>query len=120
MGTAMGPKIAPQYTNLFRGHPEEEFLDKCTAKPMIYLRYIDAIFILWRDDLSQHVLYLIHCTKCPDNNSVGETRRSLHSLQFKLPVSPHVLHREPRHLCESKCCARVVLGTSSIQAEVPM
>ncbi|XP_059582023.1 uncharacterized protein LOC109284452 [Alligator mississippiensis] len=50
MGTAMGTKMAPQYANLFMSHLEEDFLKNCTIKPLLYLRYIDDIFIIWSEN----------------------------------------------------------------------
>ena len=46
-GTAMGTKMAPQYANIFMANLEENFLQNTDNKPLIYLRYIDDIFLLW-------------------------------------------------------------------------
>ena len=46
-GTAMGTPMAPQYANIFMAHLEERILKKSTQKPILYLRYIDDIFMLW-------------------------------------------------------------------------
>ena len=46
-GTAMGTPMAPQYANIFMAHLEERILEKSTQKPILYLRYIDDIFMLW-------------------------------------------------------------------------
>ena len=46
-GTAMGTKMAPQYVNLVMADLEEKILDKFPNKPIIYLRYIDDIFLIW-------------------------------------------------------------------------
>ena len=43
----MGTSVAAQYANIFMAHPEERILEKSTQKPLLYLRYIDDIFILW-------------------------------------------------------------------------
>ena len=45
--TAKGTKMAPQYANLFMADLEEKILDKFPNKPIIYLRYIDDIFLIW-------------------------------------------------------------------------
>ena len=47
MGTAMGTCMAPNYANLFMGRLETQFLESCPLKPLIWLRYIDDIFLLW-------------------------------------------------------------------------
>ena len=46
-GTAMGTKMAPQYANTFMTNLEENVLQNTHNKPLIYLRYIDDIFLLW-------------------------------------------------------------------------
>ena len=46
-GTAMGKKFAPNYANIFMAKWEQEALDKCDKKPLLYLRYLDDIFIIW-------------------------------------------------------------------------
>lgn len=46
-GTAMGKKFAPNYANIFMAKWEKEALDKCDKKPLLYLRYLDDIFIIW-------------------------------------------------------------------------
>ena len=46
-GTAMGRKMAPHYANIFMANLEENFLQNTRNKPLIYLRYIDDIFLLW-------------------------------------------------------------------------
>ena len=43
----MGTKMAPQYANIFMSNLEENFLQNTHNKPLIYLRYIDDIFLLW-------------------------------------------------------------------------
>ncbi|KAJ7341595.1 hypothetical protein JRQ81_005891 [Phrynocephalus forsythii] len=46
-GTAMGTLMAPQYANIFMADLEQRFLNHCTQKPLLYLRYIDDIFLIW-------------------------------------------------------------------------
>ena len=48
-GTAMGTSMAPSYANLFMGHFETNFLQTCLQKPIVWLRYIDDIFLLWNE-----------------------------------------------------------------------
>ena len=43
----MSTKMAPLYANLFMADLEEKILDKFPNKPIIYLRYIDDIFLIW-------------------------------------------------------------------------
>lgn len=47
-GTAMGKKFSPAYANIFMAKWEEEALDKCSKKPLQYLRYLDDIWGIWQ------------------------------------------------------------------------
>ena len=46
-GTAMGKKFAPNYANIFMAEWESEALKKCEKQPLLYLRYLDDILIVW-------------------------------------------------------------------------
>ena len=44
----MGTKMAPQYANIFMANLEEKVLQNIHInKPLLYLKYIDDIFLLW-------------------------------------------------------------------------
>ena len=43
----MGTKMASQYANIFKSNLEENFLQNTHNISLIYLRYIDDIFMLW-------------------------------------------------------------------------
>lgn len=51
-GTAMGQRYAPSYANIYMANWEQEALEKCTLKPLVYLRYLDDIFGIWTHDVS--------------------------------------------------------------------
>jgi len=46
-GTAMGTRMALQYANIFLANSEERFLQSFPMKPLLYLCFIDDIFLLW-------------------------------------------------------------------------
>uniref|UniRef100_A0A1B6KRB6 Reverse transcriptase domain-containing protein n=1 Tax=Graphocephala atropunctata TaxID=36148 RepID=A0A1B6KRB6_9HEMI len=48
-GTAMGTRMAPAYANLFMGKLEEDFLNSQPYKPLMWLRFIDDIFMIWNN-----------------------------------------------------------------------
>jgi len=52
-GTAMGTRKAPSYANLFMGLLEENFLNSLSLKPLVWLRFIDDIFIIWHHGKEQ-------------------------------------------------------------------
>ncbi|CAN7939652.1 unnamed protein product [Ixodes hexagonus] len=63
-GAAMGSKMSPNYANIFMGKFEESFVWSYTKKPVIYLRYIDDIFLIWNDTedtLNSFLGYLNGC-----------------------------------------------------------
>ena len=47
-GTAIGTKFAPPYAILFMADLEEKILNAFEEKPMIWWRYIDDIFFVWK------------------------------------------------------------------------
>ena len=44
-GTAIGTKFAPPYACIFMDRLENEILDTQILKPLVWLRYIDDIFL---------------------------------------------------------------------------
>ncbi|KAJ1088372.1 hypothetical protein NDU88_001529 [Pleurodeles waltl] len=46
-GTSMGTRMAPSYANIFMGKLEDYILASFNIKPLVWLRYIDDIFIMW-------------------------------------------------------------------------
>lgn len=46
-GTAMGKKFAPSYANIFMAAFESDALNKCKITPLVYLRFLDDIFLIW-------------------------------------------------------------------------
>ena len=60
-GTAMGTAVAPNYANLFMDRFETKALEKWHLKPLLWLRFIDDIFMIWthgRDELNKFINYL--------------------------------------------------------------
>ncbi|XP_073166412.1 uncharacterized protein [Lepidochelys kempii] len=43
----MGTRMAPQYANIFMADLEQRFLSSRPLMPLLYLHYIDDIFIIW-------------------------------------------------------------------------
>ena len=46
-GTAMGTRMAPNYTIISMYYLQSNFLETTTRKPKIWLRFIDDIFMIW-------------------------------------------------------------------------
>ena len=54
----MGTRMAPSYANLFMAFLEHKLLQSWPRKPLVWLRYIDDIFIIWThgiDDLQKFI-----------------------------------------------------------------
>ena len=61
LGTAIGTKFAPAYANLFMNRLEERLLDSWDKKPLVLMRYMDDIFVIWthgEDCLQEFISYL--------------------------------------------------------------
>jgi hypothetical protein len=46
-GMAMGSSLSPIVSNIFMGHFEKLALDSAQYKPLLWLRYIEDIFVVW-------------------------------------------------------------------------
>ena len=46
-GTAMGTAMAPNFSNIFMAQLEEGFLEDEPIKPLMWVRYIDDVFMVW-------------------------------------------------------------------------
>ena len=60
-GTAMGTGVAPNYANLFMDRFETNALDNWDKKPLVWLRFIDDIFMIWthgEEELLKFIRYL--------------------------------------------------------------
>ena len=49
----MGSSMAPTYASLFNGKLERDFLERCTLKPSVWLRFLDDIFMIWDHSLAE-------------------------------------------------------------------
>ena len=58
LGTAMGTRLAPSYASLFMGKLEKEFLNSCDLQPILWLRFLDDIFMIWDDSEEQLLSFL--------------------------------------------------------------
>ena len=57
-GLAMETRLAPAMTTIVVGDLEEPYLDRCTKQPLLWVRYIDDVFMVWahsREDLLEFV-----------------------------------------------------------------
>ena len=57
-GCAMGKRFAPEYANIFMAKFEHEINQLADKKPLIYLRYLDDIFIVWTHSKEDFQNYL--------------------------------------------------------------
>uniref|UniRef100_A0A1A8RNC6 Reverse transcriptase domain-containing protein n=1 Tax=Nothobranchius rachovii TaxID=451742 RepID=A0A1A8RNC6_9TELE len=60
-GTAMGKRFSPAYANIYMADWEQTAFDKCTKKPLMYLRFLDDIWGIWthsKEDFADFVTTL--------------------------------------------------------------
>ena len=79
-GTAMGTKVAPTFANLFMGMLEKELLDKTEDKPLVYLRYIDDIFMIYQHGKEKLLKFIEFC------NQYHRTIKSVSYTHLTLPT----------------------------------
>ena len=63
-GTAMGTRVAPSLANIFMADFEDKFVYSYHKQPLIWLRYIDDIFMIWNHDLQSLNDFLGHLNTC--------------------------------------------------------
>ena len=90
--TAMGTKMAPSYANLCMGVLEDRMINLYAYKPLVYLRYIDHIFMIWTEGEENLNGFLSHCNQI-NNNIQFEQVASKENIPF-LDVS--VIHENGR------------------------
>ncbi|KAK3709040.1 hypothetical protein RRG08_054979 [Elysia crispata] len=59
-GTAMGTCMAPTYANIFMGAIERRLLGSFPDKPLVWLRYIDDIFLIWTHGRAKLEAFIQH------------------------------------------------------------
>nr|XP_048707030.1 dnaJ homolog subfamily C member 15 isoform X1 [Caretta caretta]XP_048707040.1 dnaJ homolog subfamily C member 15 isoform X1 [Caretta caretta]XP_048707048.1 dnaJ homolog subfamily C member 15 isoform X1 [Caretta caretta]XP_048707056.1 dnaJ homolog subfamily C member 15 isoform X1 [Caretta caretta]XP_048707066.1 dnaJ homolog subfamily C member 15 isoform X1 [Caretta caretta]XP_048707074.1 dnaJ homolog subfamily C member 15 isoform X1 [Caretta caretta] len=100
-GIAMGTRMAPEYANIFMADLEQRFLSSRPLMPLLYLRYIDDIFIIWthgKEALEefQHDFNNFHPTI---NLSLDQSTQEIHFLDTTVLISDgHInttLYRKP-------------------------
>ncbi|CAM4564674.1 unnamed protein product [Lepidochelys kempii] len=103
-GTAMGTRMAPQYANIFMADLEQRFLSSRPLTPLLYLRYIDDLFIIWthgKEALEEfhHDFNNFHPTI---NLSLDQSTQVVHFLDTTVLISDgHInttLYRKPTDL----------------------
>ena len=63
----MGTKMAPRYANVFMRVLEDRMTDSYAYKPLVYLRYIDDIFMIWTEGEENLNGFLFHCNEINKN-----------------------------------------------------
>ena len=119
-GTAMGTAVAPNYANLFMDRFETKALENWPLKPLLWLRFIDDIFMIWthgEDALTEFIEYLngIHPTikftheVSPTSINFLDTtvklneNRELYTTLYEKPTDTHLyLHYTSSHHTPSK------------------
>ena len=90
-GTAMGTRMAPSYANLFMSELEKSLLSRpATAKPSVWWRYIDDIFIIWNHGEEELKKFI------EDLNTAHPTINTLHATgQYSGQLMIHALREGP-------------------------
>ena len=76
-GTAIGTKAAPAFAIVYMGMFEDMFVYTYPLQPVLYLRYIDDIFMLWQHGLTELNTFVEHL------NSRVDTIKFTHETSVK-------------------------------------
>ena len=66
-GTAMGTKVAPSYAVNYMGAFEHKHVYTYRLQPVLYLRYIDDIFMVWQHGESELKTFFEHMNTCSEH-----------------------------------------------------
>ena len=66
-GTAMGTKVAPSYAVNYMGSFENKHVYTYSKQPLLYLRYIDDIFIIWQHGVTELDSFIEHMNSCSEH-----------------------------------------------------
>ena len=65
-GAAMGSRVSPNYANLFMGDFEKRAIESFPVKPLLFLRFIDDIFVLWSGSEASLQQFFVHFNSMHD------------------------------------------------------
>ena len=60
VGTAMGTQVAPTYANIFMADFENRFVYTSDMQPLLWVRFIDDIFLVWTHDRQELEDFINH------------------------------------------------------------
>ena len=80
-GTAMGTKVAPSFANTFMGWFEAEFVYTYELQPLLWVRFIDDIFLIWTHGQEALKNFENHLNGCVPSIKF-ETETSLQEVHF--------------------------------------
>ena len=106
-GTAMGTGVAPNYANLFMDRFEANALNNWPDKPLVWLRIIDDIFLVWthgENKLLEFIHYLnsIHPTIKFTQEYTPHRINFLDTMvknTWTTPSSPPYMRNQQIHIC---------------------
>ena len=63
-GTAMGTKVAPSFANTYMGWFESTYVYTYPIQPLLWVRYIDDIFVIWQHGRQTFMEFETHLNNC--------------------------------------------------------
>ena len=79
-GTAMGTKVAPSFANTFMGWFESKYVYTYRLQPLLWVRFIDDIFVIWQHGRSALKAFETHLNQC------------IPSIKFETDISDTQVH----------------------------
>ena len=79
-GTAMGTKVAPSFANTYMGWFESNHVYTYHIQPLLWVRYIDDIFVIWQHGKETFSDFVTHLNQC------------VPSIKFETDISDSQVH----------------------------
>ena len=118
-GSAIGTKFAPAYASLFMTRLEERLLDASPDKPLIWMRFIDDVFLIWTHGEEKLTSFINHLNSSHETikftSEQSRDRMSILDVQVSLgeggvistdmfcnPTDTQYLHKKSYHPWNTK------------------
>ena len=89
-GTAMGKRYAPSYANIFMAEWERTIFDKTPNLPLLYLRFLDDIFMIWThgEEALEEFLQILNSDNPCIKLTIETSKSSLNFLDVTTFIDP--------------------------------
>ena len=89
----MGSKVSPSFAILYMGWFEDQFVYTYELQPLLYVRFIDDIFMIWQHSEEELLTFIEHLNNCKPNIKFSHeiSKTEINFLDIKIIQENNVL-----------------------------